>query len=241
MRDSEEPKDENVTERQGERARESREATDCGEPRLAPTRTKRFYDNVPAVPGGAVLSMAELLGKAYTSYEVEIGFGKGHFLLGRAAQDPLVGFLGMETRRKWVHLVGERLTMHSIVNAKVLYGDALHALSRMQPQACLARIYVNFPDPWWKARHEKRLVLSPRLMSDAARLLMDGGEIFVQTDVDYRADGYVGVLRSAKDFEPAQGDGSLEKNPFGVRSLREMKCEEVGLPVFRYLFRRKAR
>lgn len=204
-------------------------------------RTKRFYDDVPVVPAIPVLTLAELLGGSYQTYEVEIGFGKGHFLLGRAQQDPRVGFIGFETRRKWVHLVGERLAKHSVTNATVFYGDALFALSRLQPEACLSRIHVNFPDPWWKARHEKRLVLGPKLMKDAARLLVDGGEIFVQTDVDYRAEGYVGVLTQASDFEPVAGDGHIDKNPFGVRSLREMKCEEVSLPVYRYLFRRKVR
>ena len=61
----------------------------------------------------------------------------------------------------------------------------------------------------------------------------------MQTDVDFRAEGYLGVLSEAEHFEPAHADGSLDENPFGVRSLREMKCEEVGLPVFRYLFKRK--
>lgn len=186
--------------------------------------------------------MAGLLGAEHQVYEVEIGFGKGHFLIGRALQDPQVGFVGFETRRKWVHLVGERLARHGATNAKVLYGDALFALSRVQSDACLYRIYVNFPDPWWKARHERRLVLGPKLMQEAARLLVDAGEVFVQTDVDYRAEGYGRVLANAPDFEPADGQiGNLEKNPFGVRSLREMKCEEVGLPIYRYLFRRKAR
>jgi tRNA (guanine-N7-)-methyltransferase len=208
---------------------------------MCASRLKRHnpYLQVPSVPDAERLDLPDLIaGTGNGPVELEIGFGKGHFLLGRAAKLPDTRFLVVETRRKWVHLVETRRAKRALENVRVLYGEARSVLKRLGPDATIERIFVHFPDPWWKARHEKRMVICEELLDDAAHLLADRGEFFVQTDVDFRSDFYKLLLISNPSYEAVYGDGTVEKNPFLAQSLREIKCIETLLPVHRLLFRR---
>jgi tRNA (guanine-N7-)-methyltransferase len=198
------------------------------------------YGDVPNLPAIGPIEITELLG-AERVIELEIGFGRARFLLDRAALNPETTFFGIETRRKWVHRAAGRAIKRALANVIVRHGDAREAASRIVPDGCLERVFVNFPDPWWKARHQKRLVLGDAVVSSLARLLADGGELFVQTDVDFRAEAYRELLGSSPDLEPAGQDGLVEDNPFGARSSREIRCEDLGLPIFRLLFTRRPR
>lgn len=197
------------------------------------------YLDIPSFPDAATLDLPELSYARGRPIEIEVGFGKGHFLMARARAVPETTLVGIETRRKWVHLVRERLTKHRIENATVYHGDAGEVFTRFLPDAVVDRIFVNFPDPWWKARHEKRMVICPDFVREAVRLLKDNGDIFVQTDVDFRAEKYLAVLSENDQLVPAAStDGRIEENRFDARSLREKKCIETGLPIFRLQFSR---
>jgi tRNA (guanine-N7-)-methyltransferase len=203
------------------------------------SRRARPYDDVPALPAIGDLEIGELVSAGDGPIEMEIGFGKGHFMIERAQACPSARLVGIETRRKWVALVAERAEKRALSNVRVYYGDARAMLPRIRSQGCLARVYVNFPDPWWKARHEKRLVVVPAVIDRVAHLLMPGGEIFVQTDVDHRGEYYQQVLGGSAPLVPACGDGRIDGNPYGARSLREKNCERIGLPIYRYLYVRR--
>jgi tRNA (guanine-N7-)-methyltransferase len=196
------------------------------------------YLDVPTIPDVPTLDINSFLNTNKRDIELEIGFGKGHFLLERAAvvQDAIL--FGIETRRKWVHLVQSRIAKRKTENVVIGHGNAVEVFNRLRPSASVRRIFINFPDPWWKARHEKRMVICPRLVSEAARLLKDGGEIFVQTDVDFRAERYRTVLDACNLLTPAYPDRASVENCFDAHSLREKRCNEIGLPVFRLLYRR---
>ena len=196
------------------------------------------YMDVPVFSGEGPIQLEEIFGRK-RPLELEIGFGKGHFIIERAQCLPETTILGIETRRKWVHLVESRAKKRAIENVVVRYGDVRALLKRMQPDRCLERVFINFPDPWWKAKHAKRMVVTKELGRDLARLLVPKGEIMIQTDVDFRADVYREELSRVEELEPLGPGGRVEKNPFGARSLREIRCEELGMPVYRILFVRK--
>jgi len=199
------------------------------------------YFDIPYLPDDESLSLDLLTGAHGAPIELEIGFGRGHFLLDRARAVPDHHIVGLETKRKGVFTAIARGKKHGISNLHPFHGDAFRALPRMAPDASIARVFIHFPDPWWKARHEKRIVVCPDLVEQAARLLVDGGELFVQTDVDYRAEQYRNVIEGCDALEPAVPGASIDDNPFFARSLREKKCIETGLPIFRMLFKRKKR
>ncbi len=207
---------------------------------LPPPKAGPHFD-VPSLDPVEGLDVEELVPAGSGDIELEIGFGKGHFLKQRAQAVPKTRIFGIETRRKWVDLVTQRLAKHSVYNARVYAGDARRIIACLGPDACLSNVFINFPDPWWKARHEKRMVVVPELVREAARLLKDGGGLFVQTDVDFRAEAFLDVLRAEPTLVGEGEDGVISSNPFEAISLREKNCERVKLPITRLLFCRRPR
>jgi tRNA (guanine-N7-)-methyltransferase len=174
---------------------------------------------------------------AEAELELEIGFGRGMFLLERAQAAPGSRILGLEIKRKWAFLVAERASKLGLTNVRVFGADARDVLARLQPDGGLSRIFMHFPDPWWKKRHAKRRLSGPATFDPAARLLRPGGELFIQTDVEDRAAGLLEDLRQHGGFElPAAG--YVQDNPFHARSNREKRAIEDGLPIYRILVRR---
>ena len=201
-------------------------------------RSPNRYFEIPYFPDDETVDVPALLGNDGAPTELEIGFGRGHFLLERARVVPETRIIGVETKRKGVFTAVERAAKHRIPNAHPFHGDVFLALPRMGPDGFASRVFIHFPDPWWKARHEKRMVVSPDIIAQSVRVLKDGGELFVQTDVAYRAEQYLEILSDSDCLTPAEGNGTISENPFDARSLREKKCIETGLPIFRILFRR---
>jgi len=196
------------------------------------------YLDVPGFPQTGRINLKDLV-SGEGEVELEIGFGKSHFLLGRAANNLSSTIMGIETRRKWVHRSIELAQKRELSNAIARHGDAREVLFRLDPNACLSRIFINFPDPWWKACHQKRMVITSTLLSEVVRLLKPGGDLFVQTDVDFRADAYHEIISKVPELEPFSDDGKVAGNPFNATSSRERRCEELGLPIYRLHFRRK--
>ncbi|MBX3192559.1 MAG: tRNA (guanine-N7)-methyltransferase [Labilithrix sp.] len=200
-------------------------------PRLPPSERADAPIDVRALVKGAPL-------------ELEIGPGpKAGFLVERAVAAPEAGLIGLEIRRKWATVGDGRLAKQGhAARARVFCEDAKSVLPRLSPAGAFARVFLHFPDPWWKKRHHKRLVMGDLFLAEAARLLAIGGELFVQTDVDERADLYARAVGSCEAFEPAgdaPGSPRLTENPYGARSPREHRAIADGLPVYRMRWRRR--
>lgn len=192
---------------------------------------------LPALEAGELCDLGALL-PGPGAVELEVGPGRGGFLFERlrAVEARLIGF---EVRKKWAAIVDEKLATAGLAGrARVFAEDARQALPRLA-SATLDRVFVHFPDPWWKKRHHKRLVVSREFLAEVSRVLKPTGELFIQTDVPERAEAYAELLREHRDFEPCSATGFSETNPFGARSPRERRAELDGLPVYRLWFRRR--
>ena len=156
--------------------------------------------------------------------------------------EPLAALVGLEIRRKWAAIVDARLAKRGLApRARVFAEDARHALPRLAPDASVRRVFVHFPDPWWKKRHHKRLVMKDGLLEQVARLLEPGGELFVQTDVDERATAYEELVSLDARFTPdgdTPGSPRLADHAYVARSPRERRAIADGLPVNRMRWRR---
>ncbi len=174
--------------------------------------------------------------------EIEIGPGRGGFVLERLEAEPRCAVVGLEVRRKWAAIVDGRVAKRGLAaRGRVFAEDAKLALPRLGPDGAFRRAYLHFPDPWWKKRHQKRLVMGDVFLGEIARLLAVGGELFVQTDVEERAAQYEAQVLACPAFVPAgdvPGSARVAENPFGARSPRERRAITDGLPVHRMLFRR---
>lgn len=159
-------------------------------------------------------------------------------MIERLEVEPAIRMLGLEIRRKWASVVDQRLRQRGFgPRARVFAEDARWVLPRFAP-ACVSIAYLHFPDPWWKKRHHKRLVVSPSLVGELARVLVVGGELFIQTDVAERASSYEGLVAEEARFAPWNATPRVEDNPYLARSPRERRALADGLPVVRLRWRR---
>ncbi|MGE0787529.1 MAG: tRNA (guanosine(46)-N(7))-methyltransferase TrmB [Sandaracinaceae bacterium] len=195
----------------------------------------RYVERAPTLGDGPVHLPDAIEGDA--PLELDIGFGRGRSFLERARQGA-TRVLGIEIKAKWATLVEARRARLGLANGRAVWGDARELLARAEPDGCVTRAFVHFPDPWWKKRHGKRKVLSDSFLDTLARLLRSGGELYIQTDVDDRADDYERMLEAHPAFEPVGPTYRVDGNPYGALSNREARAIEDGLPIYRLLARR---
>jgi tRNA (guanine-N7-)-methyltransferase len=204
---------------------------------------KTPYDDAPRLPEGDRVEVRALAGDPRVEWiELEIGPGRGWFLVERAVAEPRAGLIGLEIRRKWASIVDARLAKRGFgARARVFAEDARHALPRLGPDASVRRVFLHFPDPWWKKKHQKRLVMRDGFLNEVARLLEPRGELFVQTDVEERAVAYAAQVDLDPRFVPAgdaPGSPRLADHDYVARSPRERRAIADGLPVHRMRWRR---
>jgi len=172
--------------------------------------------------------------------EVEIGCADAQFLFERAAREPSRQYVGLEIREDLVHWVNKKARSLAAPVTAVFCHAQLH-VKTIFAAGVATRVYVNFPDPWFKRRHHVRRMVDTVLAEQIAHLLKPGGELFVQTDVwDIALDAMNSFERDER-FVNLADEWTFWKlgNPYGVRSWREQNAEETGLEVWRILYRRQ--
>ena len=118
--------------------------------------------------------------------EVEVGPGKGGFLLGRASACPDINFLGVEWVQAYAAYVADRAYRASLPNVRAICADAADFFQTSLPDNSVLRVHVYFPDPWPKRRHRRRRLIAPSFLSEVRRTLRPGGWLGIITDdADY--------------------------------------------------------
>ncbi len=117
---------------------------------------------------------------------LDIGCGDGRFLFCMARRQPGWDWLGVEAAGAYAWRAASRLARHGVANARLLHGTAGFAVRYLLPPCCVHVAYVNFPDPWPKARHhERRLLREPFLRALATRLVPHGRLMLTTDDREY--------------------------------------------------------
>ena len=146
-----------------------------------PADTDEAADNQTAT----AVTLADLFGKAYSAYCLEIGFGSGEHLAAQAKRHPGTGFLGVEPYINGVAKLLRAIESDRLDNIRIDDGDARRVLDRLPP-ASLDRIFVLYPDPWPKKRHNKRRIVNQHTLAKMAKLLKPGGRLLIASDIpDY--------------------------------------------------------
>lgn len=114
--------------------------------------------------------------------EVDIGSGKGRFLVARSGKFPETNFLGIERQRIRIDSSGRRCERAGRENVRMFRMEGYYAISQMMPAAYVANYYFFFPDPWPKARHHDQRLFNPAFMAALHRTLEEGGCLHVATD-----------------------------------------------------------
>ncbi len=114
---------------------------------------------------------------------LEIGFGAGEHLIGQAKARPDVGFIGCEPFLNGMASALAAVEREKLANVRLRRGDAVPLLEAA-PDAYFSRVFLLYPDPWPKRRHNKRRVISDPMIKTLARALTPGGDVRFATDID---------------------------------------------------------
>jgi len=127
------------------------------------------------------LDLQQLFGNA-NRVVVEIGSGKGRFLIAAATEQPDVNFIGIEKSLHYHRVIAERVAKRHLRNVRLINYDAFPVLRDMIPDASLSEIHIYFPDPWPRKREQKRRIIRPDALAEMRRALVDGGTGIYVTD-----------------------------------------------------------
>ena len=167
--------------------------------------------------------------------EIEIGFGRGDFLLDRSARMPDQLFIGFEVKTKAVRLALSRLEKQSLENLWLSDDDARVGSPDGDPRSPRQRSSRAFPDPWWKAQHKVKRLFSPPFVDLLAAKLRPGGYLHLKTDVEQYGELVRHLLSGHPAFCDHRPDLAGRVGPYRP-THREHWCQENGMPVVGVLF-----
>jgi len=171
--------------------------------------------------------------------ECEIGFGRPHFILERSAEVADHDVVGIEWKGRWPRTVWKKQQRGAYKNVRALHGNAWLLFGALFAPGSLSLIVLNFPDPWWKAKHQKRRIVSDAFAKLLASRLAPGGRILIQTDVASLLEEYLARLEAQPTLQNINGPFRLcPKKPTQASSHREKRCRKEGIPIFRALLER---
>jgi tRNA (guanine-N7-)-methyltransferase len=175
----------------------------------------------------ASLAWAKVFGNDHP-VEIEVGFGKGLFLLTAGQQHPGVNYLGIEIERKYQLFTANRIAKRSLGNVRLACADARAFLRDYVAAGSVQAMHVYFPDPWWKKRHHKRRVFTEDFAAACARVLRPGGRLEVMSDVEEYFTLITGLIAGRPELTTAPGAAAADI----YRTNFERKYREVGKPIY---------
>lgn len=172
---------------------------------------------------------------------IDIGCAKGYFTMQMAALKPDWNFLGLEIREPLVDQALQQKNEAGLTNLHFLFGNAntsLAGLLASLPANTLQQVSIQFPDPWFKKRHQKRRVVQPELVQCLAEFLPTGGQVVLQSDVEAVALEMCDRFAENQFFQRTQAEWLVD-SPFPAQTDREQLTLAKGLPVYRAIFLKK--
>jgi tRNA (guanine-N7-)-methyltransferase len=174
--------------------------------------------------------------------EIEVGTGKGLFLLHAATTRPDTNFFGIEIVRKYQLYAATRYAIRNLPNVKTACADAHLVLRDFVAAGSVRAVHVYFPDPWWKKRHRKRRVFTPEFAADSARVLAVGGRLLIASDVEEYFRVMSAILSAMPAFaeRPDEATRAAPQTDAGYATNFERKALASGTSVWRAVYERTA-
>ncbi len=157
---------------------------------------------------------------------VEIGGGRGDALVHAAKAQPDHDFIGLEVYVPGVAQTLVTMRHEGVTNIRMAIVNAAEALTTMLPAGSVREVRIWFPDPWPKARHHKRRLVTPEFATLAARVLEPGGVLRMATDWESYAEQMRDVISRSPDFSGSDWAPRFEGRPV-------TRFEQKGLDVGR--------
>ena len=114
---------------------------------------------------------------------LEVGFGGGEHLVHMAEAYPGIGIIGCEPYVNGIAMLLGRARAAGVANMRIHPGD-VRSLFEVLPAASVSKAFLNYPDPWPKARHHRRRFVTPEYLVALAYVMQPGAEFRVATDIE---------------------------------------------------------
>ena len=170
----------------------------------------------------------------YKDYYLEIGSGKGQFLVNMAKNHPDCFFIGMERNVTCAGFTAKKLVEQEVNNAKLVYANAEQVLPLIN-EGSVNGIFLNFSDPWPKKRHAKRRLTSDSFLNQYLRILKSGAKLIFKTD-NYDLFTYSLELLENSPFKLVEANYSYDgKDSFDEITEYEADYRSQGQPIYRLI------
>ena len=165
-------------------------------------------------------------------YYLEIGSGKGQFLVDMAKKYPDKFFIGLERNVTCCGFTAKKLVEEEIQNAKLMFINADILMDKIKDNSIEA-IFLNFSDPWPKKRHHKRRLTAERFLANYYRILKSGGRLIIKTD---NVELFAFTLENLENSPfklVSKTDDYQDYDEFDSMTEYEQSFREEGTPIHR--------
>ncbi len=173
---------------------------------------------------------------------LDIGSARGRYILQMAQLKPDWNFLGLEIREPLVDRCNEVRDELGLKNLHYIFCNANVSLAGLLTKGSLHEVTIQFPDPWFKRRQQKRRAVQPELVATLAELLVPNADVFLQSDVYDVAENLRQHFEANENFINLAGIGNFANDsifPEHIPTERESSVISQGLPVYRAHLKRR--
>jgi tRNA (guanine-N7-)-methyltransferase len=206
--------------------------TTVGQAKALEVLGPRFMLPYQATP----LDLAQAFGRQAPTI-LEIGFGMGEATAHIAGLMPEHNFLCCEVHPPGVGALLKRIGEQELTNIRIVEHDAVEVLDHMLAPAALAGVHIFFPDPWHKARHNKRRLVQPQFIAKLLPRLQNGGYIHCATDWEPYAEQMLAVL-STEPLLHNTAPGYAQRPEYRPLTKFENRGIRLGHGVWDVVFRK---
>lgn len=167
--------------------------------------------------------------------EVDVGCGKGKFLFARARQHPETNYLGIDRLLGRLRKIDKKITSAGLANVRLLRIEASYAIQYLLPAESVSVVYIFFPDPWPKRRHQRRRLFNRLFLDSLNKILLPGALIHIATDHSNYFDFIHELLRADPRFDSIPPMEPTEEEQTNFETL----FRKQNLPINRCSFQKK--
>ena len=204
-------------------------------PKVAIDDNQYIIDATAAIGQEILPDWPTIFGNA-APLHIEIGPGKGQFLLDLAEQQPENNFLGIEIRRKRVAKINSKLLRGGFTNVRLILANAKTEIDALLAPASAAEFFIHFPDPWPKQRHRRRRLFDHEFIGKLQRLLLPGGKVYITTDVEDYAQKIAALFQDHGAFVQEYARNDDFTHPYH-RTIHEWKFKLWGRKIHYFCYR----
>jgi tRNA (guanine-N7-)-methyltransferase len=165
--------------------------------------------------------------------EIEIGCGKGRFIINSAMKYPDINYVGIERALRYFRFVKERSAKRNLTNIRVLQDDAGYFIERFVPDHSVTAYHIYFPDPWPKKRHRKRRLFKQDFLGHIERTLISRGTVDIATDYVEYYEEMIALIEASDVLNKMEDIPERVKSLGEIRTNFEAKYVAEGRPIYR--------